>query len=47
MLVGLLVAAACDILLDTNLPALALVAAGYLVPNVDRFKPLLARARGG
>jgi hypothetical protein len=44
MLVGLLVAAAAEVLFDTDLPALALIAAGYLLANVDRFGPLFADA---
>jgi hypothetical protein len=47
MFLGLVAAAACDILLDVDVPALALVSAGYLIPNLDRFKPLLTRAPGG
>jgi hypothetical protein len=44
MFVGLLVAAACEILLDVELPALALMCAGYLLANMGRFRSLLARA---
>jgi hypothetical protein len=44
MLAGLLVAAASEVLFDTDLPALALIAAGYLLANADRFGPLFARA---
>lgn len=47
MLAGLLVAAVCDILLDTDLPSLALVAGGYLLANLDRWRPLLTRAPTG
>jgi hypothetical protein len=47
MLVGLLAAAAAEVLFDTDLPALALIAAGYLLANVDRFGPLFADASEG
>jgi hypothetical protein len=43
MLLGLLVAVASEVLLDTQLPTIALMAAGYLVPNVDRLAALFAR----
>jgi hypothetical protein len=43
MLFGLLVAVGVQIFLDTDLPALALIAAGFLIPNVDRFRPLFAK----
>jgi hypothetical protein len=42
MLVGLLAAAGAEVLFDTDLPALALIAGGYLLANVDRFGPLFA-----
>jgi hypothetical protein len=44
MLLGLLVAVASEVLLDTELPTIALMAAGYLVTNVDRLGGLFARA---
>jgi hypothetical protein len=47
MLVGLLAAAASEVLFHTHLPALALICAGYLLANVDRFGPLFARASEG
>jgi hypothetical protein len=47
MLIGLLAAAASEVLFDTELPALALLAAGYLLPNVDRIGALFARPREG
>jgi hypothetical protein len=43
MLVGLLVAVASEVLLDTQLPTIALMAAGYLAPNADRLAGLFAR----
>jgi hypothetical protein len=43
MLLGLLVAVASEVLLDTELPTIALMAAGYLATNVDRLAALLAR----
>ena len=43
MLVGLLVAVASEVLLDTELPTIALMAVGYLAPNVDRLGALFAR----
>ena len=43
MLLGLLAAVASEVLLDTQLPTIALMAAGYLVPNVDRLAALFAR----
>jgi hypothetical protein len=43
MLLGLLVAVASEVLLDTELPAIALMAVGYLAPNVDRLGALFAR----
>jgi hypothetical protein len=46
MLVGLLVAVASEVLLDTQLPTIALMAAGYLVPNIDRLAALFARPAG-
>jgi hypothetical protein len=46
MLVGLLAAAASEVLLDRELPTIALMAAGYLAPNVDRIGPLFARPAG-
>jgi hypothetical protein len=47
MLLGLLAAVASEVLLDTELPTVALIAAGYLIPNVDRIGSLFARAREG
>jgi hypothetical protein len=47
MLCGLLVAVGCQVFLDTELPALALIAAGYMLPNLDRFRPLFARGSSG
>jgi hypothetical protein len=44
MLLGLLAAVASEVLLDTELPTIALMAAGYLVTNVDRLGGLFARA---
>ena len=46
MLVGLLVAAATEVLLDIELPTVALMAVGYLAPNIDRLKGLFARPAG-
>jgi hypothetical protein len=43
MLLGLLAAVASEVLLDTELPTIALMAVGYLAPNVDRIKALFAR----
>jgi hypothetical protein len=43
MLLGLLVAVASEVLLDTELPTIALMAAGYLAANADRLAALLAR----
>jgi hypothetical protein len=43
MLLGLLVAVASEVLLDTELPTIALMAAGYLAPNIDRVGALFAR----
>jgi hypothetical protein len=43
MLVGLLVAVASEVLLDSELPTIALMAAGYLAPNIDRVRALLSR----
>ena len=38
---------ASEVLLDSELPTLALIAVGYLIPNVDRIGSLFARAREG
>jgi len=46
MLVGLLVAVASEVLLDIELPTIALMAVGYLAPNVDRVGALFARPAG-
>src|SRR6185295_18622568 len=43
MLLGLLAAVASEVLLDTQLPTIALMAAGYLLPNADRVAGLFAR----
>jgi hypothetical protein len=43
MLLGLLVAVASEVLLDSELPTIALMAVGYLAPNVDRAGALFAR----
>ena len=43
MLLGLLAAVASEVLLDTQLPTIALMAAGYLATNVDRLGALFAR----
>jgi hypothetical protein len=43
MLIGLLAAVASEVLLDTELPTIALMAAGYLATNVDRLAGLFAR----
>ena len=47
MLVALLAAVASEVLLDSELPTVALIAVGYLIPNVDRIGSLFARAREG
>jgi hypothetical protein len=47
MYLGLLAAVAVEVLLDSQLPTLALIAVGYLIPNVDRISSLFARAREG
>ena len=46
MLLGLLAAVASEVLLDTELPTIALMAAGYLAPNVNRLAGLFARRAG-
>jgi hypothetical protein len=46
MLLGLLAAVASEVLLDTQLPTIALLAAGYLIPNIDRLVALFARPVG-
>ena len=43
MLLGLLAAVASEVLLDSELPTIALMAVGYLAPNVDRVGALLSR----
>jgi len=43
MLLGLLAAVASEVLLETELPTIALMAVGYLAPNVDRVGALFAR----
>ena len=46
MFVGLLAAVASEVLLDSELPTIALMAVGYLAPNVDRVGcPVRAPAR--
>ncbi len=45
LLLGLLAALVLSVTLDRAIPALPLVAAGFLLPNVDRLRTLL-RARG-
>jgi hypothetical protein len=47
MLLGLLVAVASEVLLDSELPTIALMAVGYLAPNVDRIRGLFARPADG
>jgi hypothetical protein len=47
MFLGLLAAVASEVLLDTELPTLALIAVGYLAPNVDRISSLFVRAPEG
>ena len=47
MLLGLLAAVASEVLLDTELPTIALMAVGYLAPNVDRIGALFARPADG
>ena len=43
MLLGLLAAVASEVLLESELPTIALMAVGYLAPNVDRVGALLSR----
>ena len=43
MLLGLLAAVASEVLLDSELPTIALMAVGFLAPNVDRVGALFAR----
>jgi hypothetical protein len=43
MFLGLLAAVACEVLLDSELPTIALMAVGYLAPNVDRIGALFDR----
>ncbi len=43
MVLGLLASLALSVALDQAIPALPLIAAGYLLPNVDRIATLLAR----
>jgi hypothetical protein len=47
MLLGLLVAVASEVLLDTELPTIALMAVGYVTANVDRLSGLFARPADG
>ena len=44
---GLLAAVASEVLLDSQLPTVALIAVGYLIPNLDRIGSLFARAPEG
>jgi hypothetical protein len=46
MLAGLLAAASSEVLLDAELPTIALLAVGYLAPNADRIRALFARPAG-
>jgi len=43
LLAGLVAALALSLLLDTAIPAMPLIAAGYLLPNIDRVRTLLQR----
>jgi hypothetical protein len=47
MLLGLLTAVASEVLLDSELPTIALMAVGYLAPNVDRVGALFSRPADG
>jgi Na+/proline symporter len=47
MTLGLLASLALSVELDRAIPALPLIAAGYLLPNLDRFPAMLARAGTG
>jgi hypothetical protein len=47
MLAGFVVALVLSVVLDRDVPALPLVAAGYLLPNVDRLGGLFRRDREG
>jgi hypothetical protein len=47
MFAGLLAAAASEVLFDAQLPTIALLAAGYLVANIDRLGALSASPREG
>lgn len=47
MFLGLLGAVASQVLLDTDVPALALMALGYFVPNLDRAAALVRRVAEG
>jgi hypothetical protein len=47
MLVGLMAAAASEVLLDAELPTIALMAVGYLLANLGRIGPLFARPHEG
>ncbi len=44
MLAGFVLALVLSVVLDRDVPALPLVAAGYLLPNVDRLRGLFHRA---
>jgi hypothetical protein len=46
MLIGLLAAAVSEVLFDSELPTVALMAVGYLAPNADRIGGLFARPAG-
>jgi hypothetical protein len=47
MLAGFVVALVLGVLLDRDVPALPLVALGYLLPNGDRLGALFRRPREG
>jgi len=44
MVLGLVGALVLSVALDSPIPALPFVAAGYLLPNADRLRALLTRA---
>lgn len=46
MVLGLLAALVLSLTLDRAIPALPLIAAGYLLPNLDRIGRLLSNAKG-
>ena len=47
MLAGLLLALVLTVALDTDIPVLALIAAGFVLPNIDRFPGLFRKAHEG